>query len=476
VYSSVFLSFIALLLSLIITPAVRWFAVRCRIVDQPDGNRKMHPQAIARFGGVAVATSYVAAFGIFLLTPTAASAIVRENTDLIWSILPAAALIFITGVVDDLIGLKPLHKLGAQVAAASLAYMLGVRILGTVFDSGHAWWSLPITVLWLVLTTNAFNLIDGLDGLAAGLGFFASITAFVSAVLNQNVPLALATGPLAGCLLGFLRYNFNPASIFLGDSGSLLIGFLLGCYSVIWSHKSATLIGMIAPLMAVAIPLLDTVLAVSRRFLRNRPIFTADRGHLHHLLLDRGLTPRRVVLLLYGLAAVGAIFSVLQDVVEMQYSALIVPAFVGFTLYGVRLLRVTELDVASRMLFEGSVRRMFDAQLALQAIESSLRSAQTVSDCWETIQSGAREFGFSHIKVCLRGRLWEKTFSEVRVRESWIVRVSLAGRDYVEFQHNNHYLGPDMIGPFVDVVCRQLAMKHVLFEPQEAAFVAHAQG
>src|SRR4029079_2155009 len=134
-----------------------------------------------------------------------------------------------------------------------------------------AWLSLPLTIAWLVLCANAFNLIDGVDGLAAGMGLFATSTMLVAAVLGDHVALALATAPLLGALVAFLRYNFNPASIFLGDSGSLTIGFLLGCCGALWSQKSATILGMVAPMMALAVPLLDAVMAVVRRFLRYEP-------------------------------------------------------------------------------------------------------------------------------------------------------------------------------------------------------------
>src|ERR1043166_6822987 len=130
-------------------------------------------------------------------------------------------------------------------------------------------------------------------------------------LLQHILMLAVATAPLAGALLGFLRYNFNPASIFLGDSGSLMIGFMLGCFGVVWSQKSATILGMTAPLMALGIPILDACLSVVRRFLRHQPIFGADRDHIHHRLLKRGLTPKGVAVLLYGMAAVGASFSLL---------------------------------------------------------------------------------------------------------------------------------------------------------------------
>jgi UDP-GlcNAc:undecaprenyl-phosphate/decaprenyl-phosphate GlcNAc-1-phosphate transferase len=186
-----------------------------------------------------------------------------------------------------------------------------VRIVSIGGAPTDAWWNVPLTILWLLACMNAFNLVDGLDGLAVGVGLFATLTVFTAAMMQHNMVLAVATFPLAGALLAFLCYNFNPATIFLGDSGSLLIGFLLGCYAAIWSNKSATLLGMTAPLMALSIPLLDVALAIVRRFLRRQPIFAADRGHIHHRLLDRGFTPRRVVLMLYGLCGLGRrVFSV----------------------------------------------------------------------------------------------------------------------------------------------------------------------
>src|SRR5207248_2457378 len=168
------------------------------------------------------------------------------------------------------------------VGAACLAYWAGVHVLGVGGFSTHGWWSLPLTIMWLVGCSNAFNLIDGMDGLATGVGLFASFTMLAAALVQNNAPLALASAPLVGALLAFLRYNFNPASIFLGDSGSLTIGFVLGCFGAIWSQKSATLLGMTAPVMALSVPLLDTGIAVVRRFIRRQPIFSPDRNHVHH--------------------------------------------------------------------------------------------------------------------------------------------------------------------------------------------------
>src|SRR5579884_3972020 len=228
-YSLLFLALTSFVTSLLLTPLVRnWFR-RLGIVDRPDHKRKLHKEPIPRVGGIVIACTYVLAYAALLLLGLQGGAIVENGLPVFLKLAPAAAIIFLTGLLDDLHGLKPWQKLAGQLAAALAATAAGVRIAGL---DGHAfspWIAIPVTVFWLLACTNAFNLIDGVDGLAAGVGLFATITMLLAALLQSNVPLALATVPLAGALLGFLRYNFNPATIFLGDSGSLLIGFLLGC-------------------------------------------------------------------------------------------------------------------------------------------------------------------------------------------------------------------------------------------------------
>jgi UDP-GlcNAc:undecaprenyl-phosphate GlcNAc-1-phosphate transferase len=196
-----------------------------------------------------------------------------------------------------------------------------------------------------------------LDGLAAGVGLLATTTTLVAALLDHNIGLAIATVPLAGALLGILRFNFNPASIFLGDSGSLFIGFLLGCYSVLWSQKSATILGMTAPLIALSIPLLDTGLAIIRRFLRCRPIFGADYGHIHHKLLARGLTPRQAVILLYIICGLCAALSLLQSFAHERFEGLIIILFCALAWIGVQHLGYAEFDMARRLILAGNFRR-----------------------------------------------------------------------------------------------------------------------
>ncbi len=314
--SILWISAFACLLSLVLTPLVRDAFTRLDLVDRPDGGRKFHRLAGPRIGGIPIAVSYAAAFGMLLALPGFGGSLFERHLPAVLNLLPSAGLIFLVGLVDDLWQLRPWQKLIGQSTAAILAVMAGVRITGL---SGHPLdetIGAALTVFWLLACCNAFNLIDGLDGLASGMGFFSTLTIFLAALLHGDLMLALATLPLAGARLGFLRYNFSPASVFLGDSGSLLIGFLLGCYGVIWSQKSATMLGMTAPLMAMAIPLIDVLLSIFRRWLRGQPIFAGDRSHIHHKLLERGLTQRGVVAVLYGMGGLYALLSLLQSLSE----------------------------------------------------------------------------------------------------------------------------------------------------------------
>ena len=269
--SILWISAFACVLSLFLTPLVRDSFARVGLVDRPDGGRKFHHHAVPRVGGIAIAVSYAAAFGILLAVPGFGGSVFERHLPAVLNLLPSAGLIFLTGLMDDLWELRPWQKLIGQSTAAVLAVLAGVRITGLSGHPLNEGVGAVLTVLWLLACCNAFNLIDGLDGLASGMGLFSTLTIFLAALLHGDLMLSLATLPLAGALLGFLRYNFNPASVFLGDSGSLLIGFLLGCYGVIWSQKSATMLGMTAPLMAMAIPLIDVLLSIFRRWLRGQP-------------------------------------------------------------------------------------------------------------------------------------------------------------------------------------------------------------
>lgn len=459
---------IAFFCALVLTPFVRSAALKLNLVDRPDA-RKIHTEPIPRVGGVAIAVAYILSFGFVLIAPYRG---LSFNIDTVIPralvLMPAAGLVFVIGLVDDLLGLKPWQKLIGEIVAALIAFRAGVHIdFVSQWNHLHFWISLPVTVLWLVGCANAFNLIDGLDGLAAGVGLFATLTSLVAALTHNNLQLALVTAPLAGCLLGFLRYNFNPASIFLGDSGSLLIGFLLGCYGAMWSDKSATIIGLTAPMMAMAIPLLDVTLSVARRFLRNQPIFAADRGHIHHRLLERGLTPRRAALFLYGICGIAAALSLLQDLAHDRAGGVIIVLFCIVAWIGVQHLGYTEFGIAGKLFVKGTLRSFVDMQLRLQEFERSLSACSTLEEHCAAIVSACREFGFSGVRIRLGGRLVDEAPSD---QAAWQLRI-----DFPDFQYVNIYTrhdilhNPGLLAGFAQIIDRVLTARSRSLTDQEVS-------
>jgi UDP-GlcNAc:undecaprenyl-phosphate GlcNAc-1-phosphate transferase len=459
-YSLAFLAAISFLLSLLITPVVRNTFHRLGIVDHPN-DRKPHPHPIPRVGGVAILLAYSAAYGCVLLAHSQADVKIWHGFQFVTRLAPAALIIFATGFIDDIWGLKPWQKLTGEVGSALLAFWVGVRVQDFAGFHLAIWFQLPLTVLWLVACTNAVNLIDGVDGLATGVGLFAACTTLFAALLENNIALALATAPLAGCLLGFLRYNFNPATIFLGDCGSLFIGFLLGCYGVLWSEKAATILGMTAPLMALAIPLLDTSLAIARRFLRRQPVFTADRGHIHHRLLDRGLTPRRVALILYAFSALGAMSSLLM--MDQHVAGMVIIIFCAVTWIGVQHLGYVEFGTAGRMFLDGAFRRMLNSQVSLQMHHEELVAAPTPEDCWEVILGACKGAGFHHVQMVLAGRTFEWQ-DGINPLNTWDITIPISDSDYVRLTRS--FGGgpePNMIAPFADLLRHALVPKLPVF-------------
>lgn len=477
--SVIWIAAFACLLSLVITPLVRNAFVRRGLVDRPDGDRKFHTQAVPRVGGVPIALSYAAAMTLVWALPVDGHAGIEQHLPLILKLLPCAGIIFLTGLLDDLTGLRPVQKLLGLVAGSALAVAAGVRITGL---SGHPlndFLSAGLTVLWLVACSNAFNLIDGLDGLASGMGLFSTLTIFLAALLHGDRALALATLPLAGSLLGFLRYNFNPASVFLGDSGSLLIGFLLGCYGVIWSHKSATMLGMTAPLMALAIPLLDVSLSIVRRWLRGRPIFTGDRHHIHHKLLEKGLTHRGVVIVLYAMCGVYALLSLLQSFSESRLGGLILVLFCSVTWIGVQSLGYFEFNLAGRTLLDGGLRRMVNGQIVLHGLDLGLRAAQGEQACWEALRRSLGEAGFGHVRARLNGKDFE-TPSPDEAHPSppprWQLQVPLPGGDFVYLERSvDTPVQMVIVGPLIELLYRRLAARLAELSPSAATTISLAR-
>jgi len=308
------LFFSGLLFAFVLTRYVRDVANLRGWVAAPTQERHLHSIPLPRLGGVAIFISFCGCMGIAALWlsrhPLAHS---PKSLQTLVTILVPAALVFLLGVYDDLHGVGPYFKFTVQGVAATMLYMGGLRIVNipVIFgDRVLPWYvGFVLTVGWVLAITNAFNLIDGLDGLAAGSALFSTMVAFVVALLNGPPLIEIMTIALAGAILGFLRFNFNPATIFLGDSGSLLIGFLLSAFALKGAQKAPTIVAVAIPIVSFGLPILETVLSIIRRLISGRPVFTADREHIHHKLLQHGLTHRQVVILLYGVSAVFALLS-----------------------------------------------------------------------------------------------------------------------------------------------------------------------
>lgn len=300
---------IAVVVAAGLTPLVVAAARRLQLLDQPDTIRKLHGRAVPRLGGVAVVTAFLAPVVALSLHDNDVAHAVYADLRLALSFIGGALAIVALGVYDDLRGTDARQKLAVQVLVAVAMWVAGFRVehvggsLGFSIALGAL--SLPVTVMWIVGVVNAVNLIDGLDGLASGIALAATLVLLGVALLNDQVLLALLMVALAGALVGFLVFNFNPARIFLGDSGSLFLGFVLAVAST-WTHQKATTAAAVSllPLFALAVPLLDTTLCVVRRLARGQHPFSPDREHLHHRLMALGLSHRGAVLTLWAIAGV----------------------------------------------------------------------------------------------------------------------------------------------------------------------------
>ena len=312
VFFSIF--FLSLLFSFVLTRYVRDVAARRGWVAIPANERHLHSAPLPRLGGVAIFLSFslsmIAVVVMSHYVPRLQSALSLKT---VLTILVPASIVFLLGVYDDLYTVGPYVKFAVQSLAATLLFIGGLRILNipVLFGQHELPWfvGLPFTILWVLAITNAFNLIDGLDGLAAGSALFSTLVAFVVALLSGYSLVTVMTIALAGAILGFLRYNFNPATIFLGDSGSLFIGFLLSALALAGAQKAPTIVAVAIPVVSFGLPILETSLSILRRLISGRPVFTADREHIHHKLLQHGLTHRQVVIVLYGVSAVFALLS-----------------------------------------------------------------------------------------------------------------------------------------------------------------------
>ncbi len=293
---------LAFITTFILTPSIKHLAHLSGAFDYPQP-RRINDHPVPNLGGMAI---YLG----FLLSVFASLSIDQR----LQGLLLGGTLILLTGLLDDYRGLSPRAKLVGQIAAASIAIMYGVRVDFITHPMGGIIYlerlAVPLTLFWIVGITNTINLIDGLDGLASGVAGIASLTLFVVALREGQFAIAVLSVTIAGSSLAFLRYNFNPAQIFMGDAGAMFIGFVLACISVLGALKSTAAITLIVPFLALGVPIFDTLFAIVRRHQRGKPIFQADRGHLHHRLLDLGLSHRNAVLVIYLISTILGVLAV----------------------------------------------------------------------------------------------------------------------------------------------------------------------
>lgn len=312
----------AFLVALIATPVVKSFAFKVGAIDVPKDNRRMHKVPIPRMGGLAIF------LGFFLSVLVFASL-----TEQIKSMLLGAVIIVVLGVLDDIYTLRAMPKLLVQIAAALVAVLGGNEIIvlsnPNVFSADPYWelgWlSIPVSVLWIVAITNAVNLIDGLDGLACGVSTISSLTLLAVAMTVSEGEVAVLMGALAGACIGFLPYNMNPAKIFMGDTGSTFLGYILATVSIQGMFKMPTIISFAAPFLMLGLPIFDTCFAFIRRIAHGQSPMQADRSHVHHRLIDMGLSQKQAVAVLYVISAIlGVCAVVLTTGGEMRAMMLLV--------------------------------------------------------------------------------------------------------------------------------------------------------
>ena len=307
---------IATVASLITTPLIRRFCQRYKLLDVPSDERRLHRLAIPRLGGVALYLSCCLSLSALPFVDNLLTQALRDLSFEALTLFIPASLVLLLGIYDDLRGANATVKFVGLGAIASLFFLLGGRIdaisipfLGSIHLPLII--SFLVTVVWLVGIANAFNLIDGMDGLAAGTALFSSLVILAVSVSQQRTLSIVVTLVLCGALAGFLRYNFNPASIFLGDSGALFIGFLLAALSVLGTQKATTAVAVMVPILAFGFPVVDTTITMGRRLISRKPIFEGDKEHIHHMLLERGWSQRRSALVLYGVCAAFALVALM---------------------------------------------------------------------------------------------------------------------------------------------------------------------
>jgi len=396
---------VAFVVALAATVLVRGAARRLGVVDRPDPFRKIHKRDIPRLGGVSIYLAFAVPVVLLLLFRVSlVSDLLRERASAVAALLGGGAIALGIGLVDDVRGLRARWKLLLQCVPALVATAGGFGIHRVSMPFGEPLslgaFAVPVTVFWFLGCMNAVNLLDGLDGLAAGVCLFASLTLLLVSVFFGHAVSILLMCCLSGAILGFLVFNFHPASIFLGDSGTMLLGFLVAALSILGSRKAETAVALLIPFVALGLPIFDTALAILRRWCRRLPISAADRQHIHHVLLSMGLSQRQAVMLLYLACVVlgGAALLVTAgrgEVTVLVLGVLGIMAFVCVRVFGG--LRFSQ--VLGRLSEEWTRRqRSAEAKVWIERVVSQMRAARDEESLWKAFSTGLETLGLDHAR------------------------------------------------------------------------------
>ena len=468
-YTALFV--LAFLLSYLSTPLLRWILQRLGLLDSvfPEGPHQRRP--VPRLGGVVIYLALLVSLAALFVPDNVVTAQFRAQLPTLLLLWGPATLVLLLGVADDIWGVNPWVKLSVQLTAALWLVLAGVSISrlsmpwGGVAVLGTL--AIPVTLAWLVGVTNAFNLIDGLDGLAAGVAFLSATAIAVTAAMVDDKIVVVLTVALAGALLGFLRHNFNPATIFLGDSGSLFIGFLLAAAAIVWQQKTTVVIAVAAPLVAFALPVTDTAVSVARRYLRGQPLFTSDRQHIHHRLLALGFSPRRAVLILYAASALAALGCILIARGHNFVTAMVLVLFMAACWIGLRRLSYPEFV---------EVGRAFNRQRALvrgllEEEAQRLRAAGSLEELRQRLEESAGALELDEAELLFEAKGWPATADD----GLWRLTVPLNGRARLQLARSPERAEPAL--SLEDVgreLCSAVEESLARMEPEVAAEPAWA--
>ena len=392
---------VSLAISMVMTFWVQTTAVARGLLVPPISDRHLHTKPLPRIGGVGIYLSFLITVVAFCAIPKWGQQIFAPHT--LIGFLIATCAIFLMGAYDDLKSIRPQSKLIFEFFAAVFLYFSGFGLHDVNLSiAGHAIGNLvgfALTVVWILLITNAFNLIDGLDGLAVGSALLSAIVVIATSLVRHNDLMTMLSCALFGTLLGFVPFNFHPASIFMGDSGSLFIGFALGALSLNgWSGRP-TVMGVVVPILCFGLPLADLTLAVARRFLKGQPLFRADADHVHHKLLKRGLSQQHAVLLLYGVTAAFVLGSILLIREEQMLVPVLAAAVLGICL-GVGQLRYREFTggwLGLRVYLKR--RHIAHAQKCIRQASQSLEKCADFRSICQVLKENLQPMGIDGIRL-----------------------------------------------------------------------------